>query len=82
MSKRLLMVILVGFFMPSMAFAIGEGESPAAYCAEEARDVGLVDASEIRAYVEECVQLIAQESGENAAPAEQSETGDGTAKLD
>ena len=89
MSKRFLLVMIVGFCLPASVFAVGEEDSPSVYCAEEARDVGLVDENEIRTYVAECMELIRQESGDerNVASHETSaEAGEqieeGSARMD
>ena len=75
MSKRILGVVLA-MAVSAPVLAVGEEESPSVYCAEEARDAGIIDESEIRAYVADCVEQIKQEMAQDSmmqqegAPAE------------
>lgn len=61
MSKRFIGAGAVLMLLAAPVFAVGEDDSPEVYCAEEARDAGIVDQEEIRSYVAECVEQIKQE---------------------
>lgn len=62
MSKRFVgMVVALAAIISAPVFAVGEEDSPAVYCAEEARDAGITEATEIQSYVADCVGQIKQE---------------------
>jgi hypothetical protein len=65
MLRRILGVSLFMLTVSAPVFAVGEADSPEDYCKDEARDAGITDKAELKAYIADCVQQIKEEMEED-----------------
>lgn len=65
MLRRFLGASLLTFMVSAPVLAVGEADSPEDYCKDEARDAGITDKAELKAYIADCVQQIKEEMEED-----------------